>query len=121
VLTSKRRWEKHHRPATGNPLSFGMAFASSRNSQRKMIAKQVEDYPMPALPLSSERMKARCDEGWTITSRECREEADRFAALSLAGGISVRRATILMAIADSWSRLAGQLDRLVALERDEKP
>jgi hypothetical protein len=51
-----------------------------------------------------------------MTSRECREEANRFAALSLEGGISVRRATILMAIADSWIRLAGQLDRLEALE-----
>jgi len=56
-----------------------------------------------------------------MTSRECREQADRFAALSLAGGISVRRATILMAIADSWTRLAGQLDRLEALEAREKP
>jgi hypothetical protein len=53
--------------------------------------------------------------GKTITSGECREQANRFAALSLAGGISVRRATILMAIADSWTRLAGQLDRLEAL------
>ena len=51
-----------------------------------------------------------------MTSRECREQANRFAALSLEGGISVRRATILMAIADSWTRLAGQLDRLEALE-----
>jgi hypothetical protein len=56
-----------------------------------------------------------------MTSRECREQADRFAALSLAGGLSVRRATILMAIADSWTRLAVQLDRLDALEADEKP
>jgi len=55
-----------------------------------------------------------------MTSRECREQADRFAALSLEGGISVRRATILMAIADSWTRLAGQLDRLEALETDER-
>jgi hypothetical protein len=59
--------------------------------------------------------------GKTITSGECREQANRFAALSLAGGISVRRATILMAIADSWTRLAGQLDRLEALEAHEKP
>jgi hypothetical protein len=55
-----------------------------------------------------------------MTSRECREQANRFAALSLEGGISVRRATILMAIADSWTRLAGQLDRLEALEVHEK-
>jgi hypothetical protein len=56
-----------------------------------------------------------------MTSRECREQVNRFAALSLEGGISVRRATILMAIADSWTRLAGQLDRLEALEVHEKP
>jgi hypothetical protein len=56
-----------------------------------------------------------------LTSRECREQGDRFAALGLEVGISVRRATILMAIADSWSRLAGQLDRLEALEAHEKP
>jgi hypothetical protein len=55
-----------------------------------------------------------------MTSRECPEQADRFAALSLEGGISVGRATILMAIADSWTRLAGQLDRLKALEAHEK-
>jgi hypothetical protein len=36
-----------------------------------------------------------------MTSRECREQANRFAALSLEGGISVRRATILMAIAEN--------------------
>jgi hypothetical protein len=54
-----------------------------------------------------------------MTSRECREQANRFAALSLEGGISVRRATILMAIADSWTRIAGQLDRLEALEMQE--
>jgi hypothetical protein len=54
----------------------------------------------------------------TMSSRDCREQADRFAALALKGGNSVRRATILMAIADSWTRLAGQLDRLEALEAD---
>jgi hypothetical protein len=53
-----------------------------------------------------------------MSSRDCREQADRFAALALKGGNSVRRATILMAIADSWTRLAGQLDRLEALEAD---
>jgi hypothetical protein len=41
-----------------------------------------------------------------MTSRECREQADRFAALSLEGGISVRRATILMAIADRLAAIA---------------
>ena len=56
-----------------------------------------------------------------MTSRECREQADRYAALSLEGGISVRRATILMAIADSWTRLAGQLDRLETIDANEKP
>jgi hypothetical protein len=55
------------------------------------------------------------------TSRECREQAERFAARSLEGGISVRRATLLMAIADSWSRLAGQIDRLETLQAGEKP
>src|ERR1700754_830331 len=59
--------------------------------------------------------------GAMVTSRECREQADRFAALSLEGGISVRRATILMAIADSWTRLAVQLDRFDALEEGTKP
>ncbi len=56
-----------------------------------------------------------------MTSRECREQADRYAALSLEGGISVRRATILMAIVDSWTRLAGQLDRLETIDANEKP
>ena len=54
------------------------------------------------------------------TSRECREQADRFAAKGLAGDISIRRATILMAIADSWTKLAGQIDRLATIEADEK-
>jgi hypothetical protein len=56
-----------------------------------------------------------------VTSRECREQADRFAARSLEGGIAVRPATILMAIADSWTRLAGQLGRLDAIEAGRKP
>jgi len=59
--------------------------------------------------------------GAMVTSRECREQADCFAARSLEGGISVRHATILMAIADSWTRLAGQLDRLDAIEAGKKP
>jgi hypothetical protein len=54
------------------------------------------------------------------TSLECRQQADRFAARSLEGGISIRRATLLMAVADSWTRLAGQIDRLESLEAGEK-
>jgi hypothetical protein len=66
------------------------------------------------------RYRNRGQDGCPMTSRECREQAAHFAALSLEGGNSVRRATILMAIADSWTRLAGQLDRLEALETDER-
>jgi hypothetical protein len=73
------------------------------------------------MPVEIERGKEPPQVGAPVTSRECREQADRFAARALDGGISTRRATILMAIADSWTRLAGQIDRLETLEAKDKP
>jgi hypothetical protein len=73
------------------------------------------------MPVETKRDKEPPQVGALVTSRECREQADHFAARALEGGISTRRATILMAIADSWTRLAGQIDRLETLEAKEKP
>jgi hypothetical protein len=73
------------------------------------------------MPVETERVKKPPQVSALVTSRECREQAARFAARGLEGGISIRRATILMAIADSWTRLAGQIDRLKTLEAEEKP
>jgi hypothetical protein len=52
---------------------------------------------------------------------ECREHADHhYKRLSCASGISKDRATALRNIARTYVGLAGQLDRLASLARDEQ-
>lgn len=55
-----------------------------------------------------------------ITAAQCLEMAHRYRALSQTSGISKDRAFIMKNIARSLSGLAGQLDRLDALTRDER-
>lgn len=54
-----------------------------------------------------------------INSAECQEHADHYKRLSGAGGISKDRAAVLKNIARTYVGLAGQLDRLASLARNE--
>ena len=56
-----------------------------------------------------------------ITQAQCRTYAEHYQQLGKAVEISHQRATILMVISRSWTTLAGQLDRLAAIEAAEKP
>ena len=55
-----------------------------------------------------------------INFAECREHADHYKRLSRASGISKDRAAVLKNIARSFVGLAGQLDRLASLARNEQ-
>lgn len=55
-----------------------------------------------------------------ITAAQCLEMAHRYRALSQKSGISQDRAFIMKNIARTFAGLAGQLDRLDALTRDEQ-
>ena len=55
-----------------------------------------------------------------INSAECQEHADHYKRLSGAGGISQSRAALLKNIARTYVGLAGQLDRLASLARNEQ-
>jgi hypothetical protein len=55
-----------------------------------------------------------------ITAAGCKELANHFKALSSNPNISESRAFLLKNIAKSVAGLAGQLDRLDALTRDEE-
>jgi hypothetical protein len=55
-----------------------------------------------------------------INIAECREHADHYKRLSSASGISKDRADILKNIARTYVGLAGQLDRLASLARNEQ-
>jgi hypothetical protein len=59
--------------------------------------------------------------GQMITAAQCLEMAHRYRTLSQTSGISKDRAFIMKNIARSFTGLAGQLDRLDALTRDEQP
>ncbi|MCS3502819.1 hypothetical protein M2189_007668 [Bradyrhizobium japonicum] len=51
---------------------------------------------------------------------ECREHADLYKRLSGASGISKDRSDVLKNIARTYVGLAGQLDRLASLTRNEQ-
>ncbi|MCS3895593.1 hypothetical protein M2171_004726 [Bradyrhizobium japonicum USDA 38] len=55
-----------------------------------------------------------------INIAECRELADHYKGLSGASGISKARAAVLKNIARTFVGLAGQLDRLASLARNEQ-
>lgn len=55
-----------------------------------------------------------------ITQAQCKCYAEDYQSLGRAAEISVQRATTLMAISQSWTRLAGQLGRLAAIEAEEE-
>ncbi|MBR0822428.1 hypothetical protein [Bradyrhizobium liaoningense] len=55
-----------------------------------------------------------------INIAECRERAEHYKRLSGASGISKDCAAVLKNIARSFVGLAGQLDRLASLERNEQ-
>jgi hypothetical protein len=54
-----------------------------------------------------------------MTPEQCETLADHYKQLSQAEGISDMRATALKNIAKGFKGLAGQLDRLAAIARDE--
>jgi hypothetical protein len=54
-----------------------------------------------------------------ITSRQCRTYSKDCQDCGTAGGISIRRATALMAISRSWNVLANQVDRYDAIVKEE--
>jgi hypothetical protein len=53
------------------------------------------------------------------TPEQCRTYAAEFKRLGLKGDSSVRRAAVLMCIAESWTTLAKQLDWLSAIMKEE--
>ena len=55
-----------------------------------------------------------------INIAECHEHADHYRRLSGANGISEDRAPVLKNIARTFVSLAGQLDRLASLARNEQ-
>ena len=55
-----------------------------------------------------------------ITAARCQELAAEYKALSQASGISGDQTFLLKNIAKTLAGLAGQLDRLAALTRDEE-
>ena len=54
-----------------------------------------------------------------LTAEQCKTYATEYQHLGREANISTRRATALMGISKSWKILAGQLDRLAAIVRDE--
>jgi hypothetical protein len=50
-----------------------------------------------------------------VTQVQCRSYAENYRQLGRTAEISIQRATILMAISQSWATLAFQLDRLAAI------
>lgn len=54
-----------------------------------------------------------------IDPATCRDASEHYKALSKAPGISAARVSVLQNIARSFAGLSTQLDRLVALTRDE--
>ena len=55
-----------------------------------------------------------------ITATQCKKFADHYRSLSSHSNISESRAFLLRNIAKTFAGLAGQLDRLDALARDEE-
>jgi hypothetical protein len=53
------------------------------------------------------------------TAEQCKTYATEYQHLGRDANISTRRATALMVISKSWKILAGQLDRLAAIAKDE--
>ena len=53
------------------------------------------------------------------TAEQCRTYAAECERLGLQGDKSVRRAAVLMCIAESWTTLANQLDWLSAIVKEE--
>jgi hypothetical protein len=54
-----------------------------------------------------------------MTSDECRRQARDYATRAAAANISARHATVLRSISRTWTTLAGQLDRLQAVQAAE--
>ena len=54
-----------------------------------------------------------------IATVECRAYATECQDLGSTAGISIQRATVLMAMSRSWTALANQTERLEAILRDE--
>ena len=53
------------------------------------------------------------------TVSQCEAHAAEYQARGTAPDISIQRATALMSISQSWTTLAGQLDRLAQIIKDE--
>jgi hypothetical protein len=65
------------------------------------------------------RSPRNCKEGVMPTAEQCQTYATEYQHLGREANISTRRATALMGISKSWKILAGQLDRLAAIAKDE--
>jgi hypothetical protein len=75
--------------------------------------------PPQILHLGVLRSSRRCKEGVMPTAEQCKTYATEYQHLGQEANISTRRATALMGISKSWKILAGQLDRLAAIAKDE--
>ena len=75
--------------------------------------------PAPDLPSRNVTLSPQCKEGVMLTAEQCKTYATEYQHLGREANISTRRATALMGISKSWKILAGQLDRLAAIAKDE--
>jgi hypothetical protein len=73
----------------------------------------------PDLPPRNVTLSPQCKEGVMLTAEQCKTYATEYQHLGREANISTRRATALMGISKSWKILAGQLDRLAAIAKDE--
>jgi hypothetical protein len=53
------------------------------------------------------------------TAQQCKTYAAEYKRLGMETDISIRRATLLMAISQSWATLANQLDHLTVIMEEE--
>jgi hypothetical protein len=55
-----------------------------------------------------------------VSEAQCRTYAEDYRRLSAVPDISLKRAMALMAVALSWIKLAGELERLADIEAEER-
>ena len=64
-------------------------------------------------------LRSHWEEATMTTANQCEAYAAEYQARGTAPDISIQRATALMSISQSWTTLAGQLDRLAQIIKDE--
>ena len=94
-------------PWLGKAYIAGVGFSRSRGSVSS--SRHINDL----VPLDSEETHSMPDDGYdNLTAAQCRTFAERNKARAKQPGISIKRATVLMNIARTYSGLASQLEIL---------